>query len=339
MGVGIGRPGCYCEPMANFYCIYSGQICPDETRSLEHIIPYSLGGSDGFATRDVSRAANNNVGTQVDGALINNFFMQHERWSRAIGSADGRVPPIEFRGTVDIQGKPVHGTFVIHPDRRTEVRLVPEVKSDWKELKFSVSCDPGDLPRIAADIERKGKSKGFSFKLLDHAKQGEAITIQQPTMSSGFKFDITSMMPGFVKIALGAGHWVLGYGWSATAHAGSLRGVINSPEPIDWTKHRIHGSAWPQTDQQGTLLNQLLSAGPDRHVVMLSNQNPLGCFILLFGKYDATIQLAPGVWECDELPAGKARIIVVDSRTRQLWTFELGEYLAKKQQGALPFAG
>jgi len=85
-------------------------------------------------------------------------------------------------------------------------------------------------------------------------------------------------------------------------------------------------------------LHAILHAGDDRHVIMVSNQNPLGCVVLLFGKYDAMIQLAPGVWESTELPAGKARVIVVDSKTRDVWTFELGEFIAKKQKAALPFA-
>jgi len=209
--------------VADFFCIYSGKTHRDDARSDEHIIPYSLGGSDRFVTRDVSRAANNDAGTRVDSGLINNFFMANERWSRGIASAGGHVPPIEFRGTVDVQGRPVRATFVIHPDRSTEIRLAPEVSSDWSGLKFSVACDPTDLPRIAADIEKKGRSKGLVFKLLDHAVQQQTVSVPQPSLESGFSFDTTSMLAGFIKIALGAGHWVLGHAWSTTHHADLLR--------------------------------------------------------------------------------------------------------------------
>jgi hypothetical protein len=323
--------------MADFFCIYSGRTCPEDTRSVEHIIPFSLGGTDRFVTRDVARSANNDVGTRVDAAMINNFFMGHERWLRGLRSADGHVPPLEFRGTVDIQGKPVRATFVIRPDRSSEIRLAPEVKSDWTDLKFSVACDPADLPRIAADIEKKAKSKGLPFKLLDHEVHRQAVSIPQPSMESGFSFDMTSMLPGFIKIALGSGHWVLGAAWSSSTHADLLRAAINAPEPADWTKFPIHGSAWPHTGKDMEGLRTILFAGDDRHVVMVSNQNPLGCVILLFGKYDAMVQLAPGVWPSKDLPAGKARVIVVDSKTREMWTFELGEFIAKKQNGTLPF--
>lgn len=324
--------------MADYFCIYSGKTCSEDTRSIEHIIPFSLGGTNRFVTNDVSRAANNGVGTRVDSAMINNFFMGQERWSRNIASADGHVPPLEFRGNVDIQGKPVRATCVIRADKSTEIRLAPEVKSDWAGLTFSVSCDPADLPRIAADIERKGKSKKLTFKLLDHAVQQTSVSVAQPQMETGFVFNMTSMLPGFIKIALGAGHWVLGYAWSSSSHADLLRSAINAPEPVDWTKFPIHGSAWPQSGQDAQGLRSIFFAGDDRHVVMVSNQNPLGCAILLFGKYDAMIQLAPGVWPSKDLPAGSARVIVIDSRTRDLWTFELGEFIAKKQKAALPFA-
>ncbi len=332
-----GDSGWYPSSVPDFFCIYSGKVCSDDARSDEHIIPYSLGGTNRFVTRDVSRAANNDVGTRVDGGLINNFFVAHERWSRGIASADSRVPPIEFRGTVDIQGHEVRATFVINPDRTTEIRLAPEVKSDWTDLKFSVACDPEDLPRIAADIEKKGKAKGLAFKLMDHAVQQQTVSIPQPTMASGFSFETTSMLPGFIKIALGAGHWVLGYDWSKSSHADVLRAAINAPEPIDWSKHLIHGSVWPNTDKKTQGLHGILGAGDDRHVVMVSNQNPLGCFVLLFGRYDAMVQLAPDVWKSSSLPPGAARVIVVDSKTRDLWTFELGDFIAKKQARTLPF--
>lgn len=323
--------------MTEFFCIYSGQLWPDNERSMEHIIPFSLGGTDRFVTRDVSRFANNAAGTSVDGAMINNFFMGHERWLRRIASADGRVPPLEFRGTVDIQGKPVRATLVIRPDKTSEIRLAPEVKSDWGNLTFSVACDPTDLPRIAADIEKKGRSKGLSFKLLDHAAQPHALSIPQPSVESRVEFDITSMLGGFIKIALGSGHWVLGSPWSSSPHADLLRAALNAPEPLDRTKLPVHGTAWPHTGNDMGELRSILFAGDDRHVVMVSNQNPLACVIILFGKYDAMVQLAPGVWQCKELPPGMARVIVVDSKTRELWTFHLVEFVSKKQKGKLPF--
>ena len=70
---------------------------------------------------------------------------------------------------------------------------------------------------------------------------------------------------------------------------------------------------------------------------MLSNMNPLVCLILLFGKYDGLIQLAPCLWRTDGLLPWKACVIVIDSKTREMWTFEFEEFLVKKQKGALPF--
>lgn len=45
-----------------FYCIYSGREHPIEVRSLEHIVPYSLGGPGEFGTSDVSERANSDAG-------------------------------------------------------------------------------------------------------------------------------------------------------------------------------------------------------------------------------------------------------------------------------------
>lgn len=323
--------------MSEFFCIYTGLMMPESERSDEHIIPFSLGGTNKFVTRDVSKRANNQVGTLADGSLINNFFMAHERWERGIASEDGHVPGIEFRGSVEIEGRQVRSTFVINADRVAEIRMAPDVSSDWANLKFLIACDPKDFKRIARDIERRGRSKGFDFKLLDHAGEQRSVEIPQPSLEAGFSFDMTSLCRGFVKIALGAGHWVLGNSWSTSIHADGLRAVLNAPGDVDWGKHAIHGSIWPMTDENTHGLQQIFGVGYDRHVIMVSNQNPLGCYVLLFGKYDGMIQLAPDVWSSQELPPGNGRVLVVDSRTREFWEFKLDEFIGLKTAKRLPF--
>lgn len=72
-----------------FYCIYTGQHCPEADRSDEHIIPYSLGGSNQLVTRDVSKKGNNDAGSSVDALLINSWFVAQERWRLKLKSQNG----------------------------------------------------------------------------------------------------------------------------------------------------------------------------------------------------------------------------------------------------------
>ena len=321
--------------MSQFFCIYSGELHDEGERSDEHIIPYALGGSNQLITRDVARIPNNEVGRTADSRLINNFFMANERWERRIASEDGHVPTVEFRGQVRIGDEWTKATFRIHPDRTTELIVPPRVESDWKELNFKIACDPNDLPGIAANIEKKGTKRSLPFQLLDHTKSTNEVTIPEPEMAAGFSFEADTMALGFVKIALATGHRVLGYQWSQSEHADRLRGALrDQADDIDWEQHAIHGSIWPNADAG---LNQVLSAGPDRHVLLVLNNNPLGFYALLFGKYNGLVQLAPGVWQGAGLLPGEGRVIVIDTGTREVFEFRFGEYVAHRTAKTLPF--
>ena len=321
--------------MSQFFCIYSGELHDESERSDEHIVPFSLGGSNQLVTRDVARIPNNEVGRTADSRLINNFFMAHERWQRGIASEDGHVPTVEFRGQVKIGDDWTRASFRINPDRTTELVVPPKVESDWDEMSFKISCNPDDLPGIAANIEKKGAKKGLTFQLLDHAQSTNEVTIPQPEMASGFSFDDDTMALGFVKMALATGHHVLGYEWSQSEHADRLRGALrDNADEVDWEQHAIHGSIWPDADAN---LNQVLSAGPDRHVLFVSNNNPLAFYAFLFGKYNGLVQLAPGVWEGPGLPAGEGRVIVIDTGTREVFEFRFGEYIHHRTAKTLPF--
>ena len=321
--------------MPEFYCIYSGELHDVAERSDEHIVPYSLGGSNQLVTRDVARIPNNEVGRTADSRLINNFFMAYERWQRGIASEDGSIPSVEFRGKVKIADEWSKATFRINPDRTTELVVPPSVESDWGELRFKISCNPDDLPGIAGNIEKKGAKRGLSFRLLEHAESTREVTIPEPQMAAGFSFEFDTMALGFVKMALATGHHVLGYTWSQSVHADRLRGALHDAvDDVDWAKHAIHGSIWPDASAS---LDQVLSAGPDRHVLFVSNNNPLAFYALLFGKYNGLVQLAPGVWNGPGLSPGEGRVIVIDTATRRVFEFRFGEYVHPRTARTLPF--
>jgi hypothetical protein len=63
------------------YCPYTDRDLDIEETNREHIIPLALGGVDRFEIR-VCREFNSTVGSDVDGALANDFLVINQAISR-----------------------------------------------------------------------------------------------------------------------------------------------------------------------------------------------------------------------------------------------------------------
>ena len=73
------------------YCPYTDRELPESQTSREHIIPLSLGGVDGFEI-PVDAAFNSMVGTNLDGALANDFFIALRRTEYDARGHSGKEP-------------------------------------------------------------------------------------------------------------------------------------------------------------------------------------------------------------------------------------------------------
>jgi hypothetical protein len=321
---------------ATFFCIYTGKNWPENERSKEHIVPYAVGGSNGFVTYDVSHEGNNKAGASADAEMINNFFVANERWQRHIASEDGSVPTIELAGTVQIDGRDVRAKFLLRPDGTKELITYPEVVSDWAGGHFKIACDPAQLSEIAANIEKKGKKRGLDFKVLEGLQASKSVQVEKPVMASALEFKVDTMARGFIKMALATAHHVLGYPWSKGSEAGQLRACLGESGDVDWEKHYIRGATWPCSALNDEMKG-LFSAGPGRHVLAVLNLNPLSFSALLFGRYDATVLLHDGVWSQSGPAPGDGAVVVVDSGTRDVWQLPFKEFIARKTKGTLPW--
>src|SRR5262249_12954227 len=68
----------------------------DCTKSLEHIVPWALGGSNACATEDVSRKANSEFGTEIDAPFSNLLPIAFWRHTLKLAGQSGTIPPIVF---------------------------------------------------------------------------------------------------------------------------------------------------------------------------------------------------------------------------------------------------
>ena len=89
------------------YCVYDDRWVSSEEASREHVIPLALGGVDAFAIT-VSRSANSILGSQLDGALANEFFMLQRRNELDVRGRSGVRPiPVIKQATMEAPALPV----------------------------------------------------------------------------------------------------------------------------------------------------------------------------------------------------------------------------------------
>jgi hypothetical protein len=310
-----------------FFCVYSGREHPDSVRNLEHIVPYALGGTGEFGTRDVSTKANSDVGSIADGPLINHPLVTIQRWRLQIKAQSGEIPGISFRGTIDIDGSAVETRYDIHPDGSVELTTMPKVESDWLNRKFRVRCDPRGLPEILDNIIGKGQKKGLPISLDDiRVQSSEQKRIEHPTLSADLSFGLFDLCPGFVKMALGTGHLVFGNAWSRSPDAELLRKVINERDPARRNAIPLHGQVWPNTPG-GDLIKRNCYIDDDKHVLVVLNQQPVAFSALLFGQFDGFVQLAERPIEGTGLKPDKGVVFVICCKTRQVASYDWEEFL------------
>lgn len=319
-----------------FFCIYSGKMWPVAERSKEHIIPYSIGGTDKLVTYDVARLPNNQMGHTADAGLVDSFFLSYERHQHKIASASGRIPDIEFKGHAVVDDRPVPVTFRISPDGSSERRHAPQIKANWEESVIHIRCDPTDLPRIAKDLAKKAQRRGVAVDaqdIIDNTPVKDAI---QSMVAWNIDTGIGSLALGFVKMALGIGHLVFGHEWSRSRHADRFREALQAGASVDLQSLGIVASIWPHPNHGTEGIRSTFEAGPTRHTILLLNTTPVSCAILLFGYYFGIMQLAPSPLGSAGVAPKDGRIIVIDAVSRERWDFSLARYLWAKAQGHPP---
>lgn len=143
------------------YCPYTDRDIPVDDSNPEHIIPLSLGGLNSF-TLPVSQDFNSRVGSEIDGALANDFLVMAERDKHRVKGHSGKHPEYVIRNASNADtGEPLRVTL----GQRNGLRL-------WS-------------PREQRDVTGRGQKVNIQFKLdLDV----EARFIAKVALSAGYFF-------------------------------------------------------------------------------------------------------------------------------------------------------
>lgn len=97
-------------PVLTIYCPYTDKDIPVSRSNPEHIIPLALGGLNTF-TLPVSKDFNSRVGSEIDGALANDFLVMTKRDKHLVKGHSGREPEYVATNASDAEtGAPLRVT-------------------------------------------------------------------------------------------------------------------------------------------------------------------------------------------------------------------------------------
>lgn len=208
----------------------------DDSASDEHIIPWAIGGSNGLVTREASRKANNNLGSDVDAAFANTLPIAIMRHKLRIQSQNGNIPPIIWKGTSD-DGH--GGTMAISPDGTVDVQIDYGVQRPPSRQTGPITVS-GTRERLEPIL--KGMLNGMK-KRNEVAYSSEGNLIQslddfwdasEQRLIDHLRFRVQYFHQdvwtrGILKIVLAACHKLFGPGWTFSPEADLLRQMVNNP--------------------------------------------------------------------------------------------------------------
>jgi hypothetical protein len=273
----------------------------ERTKSIEHVVPWAIGGSNGCTIDEVSTKANNDLGTEIDAPFSNLLPIASWRHTLKIEGQSGKTPPIEFDGVATKNGTPAKITF--HADGRVDFTPRLQVQRDQiapGAEKIGVGGERLDVERVLTGMRQKAERTGRKFHTVagdplasaaDFERHYEVVELDE------FKLlDVLPRFPefnqrvwarGIMKMVLGLGHKVLGPEWTFGEWGGLVRGCLADDES-QWPKDRFRGRLTYRLP--GTICNVLgmTPASIERHehviaILPADNDKPMMAVASLFG--------------------------------------------------------
>ncbi len=218
-------------------CVYCLQtLVPKEEResplnpSLEHFIPWSLGGSNDFATMDVCTECNSTLGDSVDAATINQPLLAMMRQSFGITGYSGKVPDVVLPMRSMDTNEP--GRMTIPPTGDVDYQHNPVVLRQPHALgeELLVAGSEEDVLRILQGIAGKEAKRGG--RLVDQSS-GQTIDLEGTIANAGrettnlyraqMMVSLPSIYRTMTKAAYGLAHHMFGWRWTGSDDAAGLR--------------------------------------------------------------------------------------------------------------------
>jgi hypothetical protein len=289
------------------YCPYCGIDHDDATtiRSVEHIVPYGLGGTDGLTILTCDKS-NNDLGSAVDAPFMDAYVIRAKRFFLGLESNKGNAPTLDLGGVGWIDGKEVPISYIISGETKDlkigKPSVIKTTNDDGTE-HWEVSGDPAQARQILEGKLRKQMALGKSVTLedgsplrledLDRIFAERTKTIVNPSVLKTTQHDYLEFTRFFSKLALAMGHLHFGEPFSRSATGDRLRHNMKVQTMEDVT---LQGHIWPEIEPARGALNMIAKEGHHTLVIM-EGEVPM-LLVSLFGEIGAMIPLG-------EAPAGR----------------------------------
>ena len=325
------------------FCPYHGIDHPEDTIfSDEHIIPYSIGGSNQFTIR-VCKEINDKFGSAIDVILADSIFMRLERIKYNIVSHSGKSPALVFNGIADLPNGQRDARYTVSNGKH-QLFIAPkvEVKSEVTGDVLYVNCTHDQLPHILQgknkNLEKTGKGK------VDEKMFYETMTVTEHdriTVNAIGEIDPILFHRPMVKIALAAAHKVFGELYSRSNDANLLRKFLHENDNDKRSELPVRGNIWSceniENNGNNAELTKIYKYSNQHHVVVITNLGYINCFILLFGTYSGSIVLSDDPKPYSSLISHTQGIIyIIDPLNRMTTRFDHAEYCGARVKGFLP---
>ncbi|WP_216069793.1 HNH endonuclease, partial [Acinetobacter bereziniae] len=187
---------------ANFKCIICRKVKLASERSDEHVIPDSLNGY--YHINSVCKKCNSNMGSSVDGVLLNHKLTELYRFSEKISGKSGKIPN-PFKEVKSLKGSPeIKIRTEISNNGELIYKYIPDRKVEKNEDGTLKSV------KIIVDAKDKAQLEGMRQKILDRSilKDTDTFTtsyvedeIENPELSGEWVIDTLKFKLGLLKIA------------------------------------------------------------------------------------------------------------------------------------------
>jgi hypothetical protein len=323
------------------YCPYCGITHDDATvvTSVEHIIPYGLGGSDDLTIITCDRS-NNTLGSDVDAPFMDFFPVRSKRFFLGLKSTKGNEPTLDLGGTGWIDGNEAPISYLISSDSKelkiAEPKIVKTRKSEGSE-HWQVSGDPAKVREIIEGKLRKQMKLGKTMTLQDGSPLrledldklfAENETVKQnPSVLKTIPFDYLMPIRFFSKLALAMGYLHFGETFSRSSVGETLRRHMTVEK---WEDVRLPGAVWPETDSVKCILQVI--AKEDHHVIAIMDGEPPALLVSLFGEYGAFLpfgDLAEGRYP---ITSGEGRVWRIQLPDRKLSRLTMSALIAERSE-------
>lgn len=153
------------------YCPYTDRDIPLTDSSPEHIIPLALGGMNGF-TIPVSKDFNSRVGSEIDGALANDFLVMSKRDKHGVKGHSKKHPENAIPNASNAAtGEPLHVTLgQVRGLRLWDPKQKRDVTGQGQKVNIGLKVDLDVTHRFVAKVALSAGYLVYGDQFRKHVK-------------------------------------------------------------------------------------------------------------------------------------------------------------------------